>query len=249
MQKIRLGFSVLALVISLSVTSAAAGKDNYPRFLTDCGNESACVKMDINFGKKSPKSVVAKRKELGDGHSDFLLKVRGKLAGKSEKAHRVWFKAFTDGMDCNGFGQGMVPSKGFSSKGNPILLTDKGELELTDSSLRIGCSGCLKLYDGKSRQLVKTLVSPATDTTSAGYEMEDFSYNEKGEILLRTKKECLVLDNKRKFETRPSNNFRRMKNIGSYEKKVGGFVFEPGEWLFEVPGSKYLLFMVWMPCG
>ena len=176
------------LVLTLALLSSSAASDGRGE-MVPC-QSSGCVLMILDLGSAPKDHTVVDRKRRDDGFTDFTLHVRGRLDSGDIQSFTLLFRGYTDGIHCSDFGQGNVWVSGFSSALNPILSTSLGMLEVTDNSLRVGCSDCLTVeVDGASRRFT----SPSWDLTLTGHGPGDFFSDDAGNAYVRQGAACVQL--------------------------------------------------------
>lgn len=183
--------AVGALVIQLFLAGAAAEEPELV-LMSECTPGEACIPMLLNFGPRGEGALIS-TKPLPEGFTAFIVRVRGKLADAEPREHRVLIRGYTDGIECCDFGQTNVAVLGYSQQSQPILATSSGSLTVEDQSLRVGCSGCVKVFDSKSGKVLATYPSPSWDLTLTGHRKADLSASELGELYIRTSSTCMQL--------------------------------------------------------
>jgi hypothetical protein len=226
------------LSVFLFVDSALA--TDLPVLLENCPEDDICLQMDINLGKRDRVEVIEKEVRYGS-YSDYILSVRGKLNGGPEKMHRLKYRSWTDGIECNDFGQGRVAVRGFTPKFNPLLLTSSGVIEITNEAFKIGCKDCVKLYEKSNKKIVRMVLAPSWDMTIIGYSDAIVTYSENGEIFLKNQNACISLSNNTLFKVANPENCIQPEMVGHYKKDIFGLEISPGDWVYYIKGSKYFI--------
>lgn len=126
--------------------------------------EKACVSMELDT---LDKSIIVDKKTMGS-ETEYTLKVFGKLDREIEKEHILKLIGSEENKGCTAFGRGTVAVLGFSSMGNPIIHTERGNLELTSKLLTVGSYNIQivnlntmekEAYRSKSRDMTAAAVS------------------------------------------------------------------------------------------
>ena len=225
------------------------------RLLNDCPDtQYTCVEMLLNlgdrlYGKFDPYRDFQQGEMDKTGYSEFIIPVEGRLNGTDAGFYRLFFRAYTDGINCTDFGQGNVASLGFSVAENPVLLTDAGPLELVDSSLDVGCSECGRLISKDTGEAVREFTTPSWDLSLVGLtgRMENhFVFDDEARIFLRyyssgKASRCLRIPDDKFFRTVDAAHCATTTRFVVYPETLanGGVDIEsePGVWILENSGS------------
>jgi hypothetical protein len=149
-------------------------------------------------------------------------------------------------LECGRFGDAVAAVPGFAGSGNPILLTDAGEVEIGEEALIVGCRDCLRLLDPVTKKAVYKAATPSWDLRSIGYKREEFRYNDRGEVYLVRGNRCLKISGKERFKLSPKERCSTpIEEIGNYgrQPKGTGMSLKPAEWLYRSPPSRLLMFL------
>ncbi len=176
-------------LLAMLLLPALVRADSDQITLMDCGKETKCIPMQLNLSDAKKQEVAVGKKDLPGGYTQFALKVRGNLGGKSALL-TVYFKGYTDGIDCSSFGQGNVGFLGNSSAGNPIVTTSSGPLEILDQDLIVGCKDCIQ--DAKQAGKA-TYLSTSWDLTLTNKKESDFIVDKAGNEFIQQDSNCLLV--------------------------------------------------------
>ena len=231
---------IFFLWLCMFTNSAVA--DEHPVLLDTCPQNTTCLHMSINIGNINRDQLVESEVTKGS-YSDFILTVWGKLNDMPERMHRLRYRSFTDGITCNDFGQGIVAVRGFSSISNPLLLTSSGIIEITNNSIRVGCSDCAKLYKKTDNKLVQSTLTPGFYMTRLGYGDAKVTYSENGEIYLWNQNRCITLTENSLFKLVDPKRCIEPEIVGHYNQSAFGIEPAPAEWILDIKGSRYFVFV------
>ena len=178
------GVTFIAILLLPGLAHADSGQIT----ILDCDNEIRCIPMELDISDAKKQEVVVSKKELSNGYTLFELKLHGNLKGKSALL-TVYFKGYTDGIECSGFGQGNAGFLGNSLAGNPIVRTSSGPLELLGQDLTVGCKDCIReaKNDGKS------YLSTSLDLTLTNKKESDFTVDKTGNQFIQQSTSCLLV--------------------------------------------------------
>lgn len=187
--------------------------------------KDACVSMDINILDKSLITDVSQ--------DTYTLKLFGKLDKKAEAEHTLTYQGKES---CPSTALGTVAVLGFSKKGNPIIVTDEGDLELTSKLVTVGTYN-FGLYNTETKERTPVLGRSATIDKSALIRIQ---FDNSGHIYFLDGFEC--------FEFRKNNLFRKVdiKNCNNKKKEISDlekldFRLRGAEKAFELKDSRYVL--------
>lgn len=132
-------YLIFILLASLSIQSLAETKaKEEPKDIVLSRNcrkaDRACVSMDADV---LDKKIIVDQKKIGN-ETEYTVKVYGKFDKQPEKEHLV--KLVGSDAGCTAFGHATVAVLGFTSAGNPILMTEDGNLELTSRLFTVGAN-------------------------------------------------------------------------------------------------------------
>jgi hypothetical protein len=199
-------YLALALVAVASATATAQTL----QVQTTCRGNSACAKMTIDAASPAELTVVGPQNTAG--YTMFELRVRGALAGEPETEHRLRLSGYTDGIQCGRFGQATAAVVGHGTGGAPVVLTDRGPLEIRDTVLEVGCRACAHIHEASTERLVATLRTPGWDLTLAGTNEDSLVVTDNGELVFLTQGRFLQLSAAGPFrwvsQPRPTRRYR-----------------------------------------
>ena len=205
-----------------------------------CGDESACLIMDANFGVLT-KSSILKEEPREQGYTEYYIKIIGNPMGEVPAEHTLRVNVFTDGMICTDLGS--VAVYGFSEKMNPIIKTNLGKFEVSDPYLTVGCKGCAKLYKKTDNKLVQSTLTPGWDMSQVGYQDAKVTYSENGEIYLWNQNRCITLTENSIFKLVDPKRCIEPEVVGHYNQSAFGIEPAPAEWILDIKGSRYFAFV------
>lgn len=240
-----------ALVVSLSFSSpfyghaqtASAEPENTDIIISrNCRKaDKACISMELDL---LDKKLITDKKPAGS-ETEYTIKAFGKLDREAEKEHTLKFVGGTEDKGCTAFGKGTAAILGFSSQGNPIVHTDKGNLELTSKLFRLGANN-IQIVNLNSLKR-DGYPSKSLDMTPAAVSRIHFDSN--GDLYFLDGFEC--------FEFRKKESFRKvelkkcesrkseMKDISLLEKiKIG-----PKQTVYEIKDSSYIMIIDMTSCS
>ena len=206
--------------------------------ISDKCSMDECVIMDINWGRKRPKFWTKK----SGSHTIFTFKVEGKLNDKKLKLYHIELKGFTDGMECGDFGQSSVAVLG-TAKGNPLIETSSGILEIVDNSIFVGCSDCLQIIDEKTKKVLNKYFTPGWDLTLTGHKQTNFSYDNSNNVYILSRKKCLKIPKSGSFSKIKKEKCAPLSKIEHLGKQTGDFKPKPAERYYKLKGSKSILLL------
>ncbi len=204
-------YLIFSLLVIFSINSYAQTKPVAEPESTDllvsrnCRKaEKACVSMELDTVDKS---IITDKKPVG-GETEYSLKVFGKLEREVEKEHVLKFIGGGEEKGCTVFGRGTAAVMGFSSMGNPILLTDKGNLELTSKLMTVGASN-IQIVNLNSLKR-EAYLSKSHDMTPAA--ISRIHFDSSGDLYFIDGTEC--------FEFRKKEAFRKVDIKKCESKKI-----------------------------
>jgi hypothetical protein len=159
--------------------------------------------MILNYGELGKKALVHFI-TLPDGFTLFTLRVHGRLAGGGLGDHRIVVRGYPAGIDCCDFGQANAAVLGFARSGKPVLLMNRGALEVSDESVKVGCSGCISVTDTANGKLVATYPSPAWALHLTGRDETDFHLANSGDLFLQQGNSCVQIFRNAMFRVVPA---------------------------------------------
>ena len=265
---------ILTLFFLFESTRLIAQTPTVIRALTECpDNYDNCLAMDLNY--RDPKfadSVLISEEEvlveevyetdtLIWPFTDNTLYLYGRLNGGELKDYHLVFRSYWDGAECTDFGQGEIATIGFNSNKEPIVLTDKGELQLEQTPLRVGCNNCVALIN-KNTLTVTWHVSP----TWSLWRGMNFVCNKNGDVYFSLvpnstehERKCFKLSSDSYF-LRVDESFcdlpplkRASKDIVEFIRNARVFKDEDTNErlqydLFAIEGTSYLIFIYGIKC-
>ncbi|MES2769372.1 MAG: hypothetical protein V4596_09510 [Bdellovibrionota bacterium] len=166
--------------------------------------EKACVSMELDTVDKS---LIVDRKPV-NGETEYTLKVFGKLEKEAEKEHILKFIGGGDEKGCTVFGRGTAAVMGFSPMGNPIVLTDRGNLELTSKLITMGASNIQMVNLNSLKR--EAYLSKSQDMTPAA--ISRIHFDSSGDLYFIDGTEC--------FEFRKKEAFRKVDIKKCESKKI-----------------------------
>lgn len=251
---------VFAAIFPGAVSAASAAEPKALHFLDKCGERINCVDMalylssspgyggDDIVGRSSREEI-----ETVDGETrtypyvDFEIEVTARLAGGRMQRHVVVVEAYDDGIDCTGFGNFTAPVVGFSGDGNPILLTEAGELELVEGIIEVGCKSCIEVVERESKSTVARHVSPAWDLTFSNIAEESFSYDDSG-VYIRRGGYCVKLKHNGNFAAVDSTLCVQVQRRRGEILGIPGMARGPASVLLDNAKSRYLMVLYHGAC-
>ncbi len=163
-------------------------------------NQSACLEMNFDISLSSDISSILVNEDITTrGYATYTLKLKGSLNNSEEDIHEIIFESYKGGMNCSEFGVANVAVKGYSLAGNPILMTSKGALELTDTNVQIGCKDCLGIIKENS-DVVESFDTPHFDLRRVKLDPFSFALSSEGSLFIRKdSEECILFNSKGNF--------------------------------------------------
>jgi hypothetical protein len=146
--------------------------------LSKC-ERKGCLIMDLST---SGPPTAEKKRVLKNLREELTFSVRGKSGSGPERSFQVIFHRKPGLPECQGLGP--VAVLGIKDD-HPILSTNAGPIEVTDGSLVVGCTGCVRVVDPKEGKTVAEPPSPSRDLSHFGYSPGDFTVEKSGTVWLR----------------------------------------------------------------
>lgn len=251
------------VLLFLPAGVVSAGGPNILTPLTECpATHPACMLFDIYF--KTPGTTIDDRppytviiSEDPDRYDKFdipiVAEVRGRLNGGSEVVHRV---AFPDGrgseMVCQDTWAATV---GVDSDGQGIILTDQGELKITDTTIRVGIRSSLKIIDGTSLEEFEH----ATPEWQSHFFRDKLAVSRDGRTYWRQTNICLDIDSGARFkqvsdklcdgaQLHParSETVEKVRRTGRYiDDHEAEYLWH---YLWEIEGSNHIVYLYPIAC-
>lgn len=240
--------SILLGLFLMGAQALAVPKEIHIR--SKCEDRADCVVMLVHLDEAS--SVPVRVAPTKNGRN-FYLTLKGKKAGEKEMRPLVLVLGAPpeSELECSRFGDAVAAVAGFTGSGQPILLTDAGEIEVGEKSFSVGCQDCLRLLDPATKAPLHKITTPAWDLRYIGYKQEDFRYNDRGEVYLAVKGRCIRISGKQRFEPSPAEKCSSpLKMLGNSMKQPRGtgLILEPAEWLYKAGNSRLLMFLEYGAC-
>ncbi|WP_027707849.1 hypothetical protein [Zooshikella ganghwensis] len=179
------------LITGLSLSfHATAGKPEALVLMAECpAHLSECVTMSLNLGSVDWEDYIEREIMLTPSYTLVSFPVRGTLANDNKtKRYHVAKAIFTQGLGCSDLDH--VAVVGYSTEGDPILLTKKGEFTVKDIRLSIGCEQCLQLIDD-NLNLIAEYTTPAWDLSLVDLEPKNLTWNQEGALFIQHHGNCL----------------------------------------------------------
>lgn len=236
--------TIVTLAGFLVSAPACSAQQSLPVVLTSCPDDTpACVAMSLDVPSDSMLDAQRNpRSEDAGGYSTFQLTLSGNLEKHPQDSITIIIRGYTAGLVCSVFGQARAAVVGYTPAREPILLTTMGRLVVRDSRLEVGCPTCGRLLARSSGDTVVVVRTPGWDLSLAGHGHLDFSYGDDGTLyLLATEHGCVALPRASDFAMADSGRCAPARQIGNGERQVPGFQLDPGEWLLDHPGARYVL--------
>lgn len=188
------------------------------------------------------KKIIADQKKVG-GETEYTLKVYGKLDKQAEKEFTV--KLVGSEGKCSAFGHATVAVMGFSSSGNPILLTDKGNLELTSKLFRVGANN-LQIVNLKTMKR-EGYLSKSEDLDRSSIAKTHFDSN--GNVYFLDGLECFELRKKellRKVDLKKCESKKtEVEDVNKFDK----FKLKDHQKAYELKDSNYIMILTTDVCS
>lgn len=172
--------SLVGLALALALTPYTG--HTQLRLLSDCGSHAACVPMTIDLVGHERVDPLTAPDSLW--FATFSVPVMGRLGGGPVAKHELLVRGYVGGMECSAFGQASTAVVGHSEKGHPILVTEGGMLEVTDSIFRVGCPECGRVVDTSTGLLVATHRTPGWDLTLVNTQPDSLMVSANGELVI-----------------------------------------------------------------
>jgi hypothetical protein len=239
---------MLAFFLGVLLTSAQGlGSPTEAYIHPSCDGRADCIVMALDLDEEKAGSIPIKVVP-GKGSRRFYMTVKGRLPGESRLRPLVLILRASPESEgeCSRFGDAVAAVLGFATSGNPILLTDAGEVEISEEALIVGCRDCLRLLDPVTKTAVYKATTPSWDLWSIGYKQEEFRYNDRGEVYLARGDRCLKISGKERFKLSPKDRCSTsIQEIGNYgrQPKGTGMILQPAEWLYRSRTSRLLMFL------
>lgn len=205
--------------------------------LAQCPSEvPTCVRMtlDDTTRDQSLAGIVMD----SSGYAWFRLAVRAQVGDRAPVDTALFLHSNVEGMICSALGTATAAVIGFSSLGEPIILTTQGPVTIVQSTLRLGCPDCAVLLAGPAMDTVAALRTPAWDFTEVGREFTDLSFNDSGTLFLRNESGCVELAAASRFVAAPDSACAPMAKLGSILDQPTQNSLEPHWMLFGSPGQR-----------
>tara|TARA_B100000315_G_scaffold45399_1_gene40196 strand:+ start:214 stop:1074 length:861 start_codon:yes stop_codon:yes gene_type:complete len=194
-------------------------------------------------------------------YDDITFYVYGRLNGGELKDYHLVFRSFVDGIDCTDFGQGEIATIGFNNNKEPIVLTNKGELQLEQTTLSVGCNNCVALIN-KNTLTVSWHVSP----TWSLWRGMNFVCNKNGDVYFSLvpdstehERKCFKLSSDSYF-LRVDESFCDLPPLKRASKDIVEFIRNARVFkdeytnerlqydLFAIEGTSYIIFIYGIKC-
>lgn len=197
MKKLILSLIIFGSVSSFAQTHGAVKAEEAPKDIIihrNCrkAENKPCISLDFDT---LDKKIIADQKKMGSD-TEYTLKIFGKLDRGAEKEHLVKFIG-SEG-NCTNFGKGTAGVLGFSNSGNPIVLTEEGNLEITSKFVRVGANN-IQIANTKGFQR-EAFLSRSINTDP--YAISRIHFDSSGDAYLLDGMEC--------FEIRKRDLFRKV---------------------------------------
>ncbi|MGI0117540.1 hypothetical protein [Zooshikella sp. RANM57] len=191
---------ITGFIAGLSLSfQATASKVEPLVLLAECpAHLLECVTMSLNLSSVDWDDYIEREAMLTPSYTLVSFPVRGTLPNdKKTKRYHVTKAIFTQGLGCSDLDH--VAVVGYSTEGDPILLTKTGEFTVKDIRLSIGCEQCLQLLDD-NLNLVTEYTTPAWDLSLVELEPKDLTWNQKGNLFIKKQGNCLRWNNNNRFQ-------------------------------------------------
>lgn len=190
-----------------------------------------CVSLDFNT---LDKKIIVDQKKMG-GDTEYTLKLFGKLDRGAEKEHLVKFIG-SEGS-CTSFGKGTVAVLGFSTSGNPVVLTDQGSFEITSKFVSVGANN---IHIANTKGFKKeAFISRSINTDP--YAISRIHFDSSGDLYLLDGTECFEL---RKRELLRKVDIKRCESKKTEAKDVTLFErlkIKENQKVYEIKDSNHVL--------
>lgn len=210
--------------------------------LTQCPSEvPTCVRMtlDDTTRDQSRAGLVMD----SSGYAWIRLAVRAQVGDRAPADTALVLHSKVDGMACSALGAATAAVLGFSSLGEPIILTTQGPVTIVQSTLRLGCPDCAVLLAGPAMDTVAARRTPAWDFAEVGRRMTDLGFNDSGTLFLRNESGCVELAAASRFVAAPDSACAPMAELGSFLRQPATIRLEPAERLFGGLGQRNRLLL------
>lgn len=200
-----------------------------------------CISMELNV---LDKKIIVSKNQVG-AETEFTLKLFGKLSREVEKEHVVKFLASGEEKGCTTFGKSPVAVLGFSNSGNPIVLTDKGALELTSKLVTVGAKNIEIVNLNNLKR--ESVLSKSLDMTPAA--ISKIHFDSSGSVYFIDGIECFNL---RKNELLRKVDIKRCESKKSELKetsKIEKIRLKPNQNVYELKDSSTIMILDMTTCS
>ncbi len=202
---------LLPILLLLSASAAAGGDPAIITPLTDCPSvRPACMVFHI---------YLTTPEVNGEGHAPYtkvismdpdrydlpiIADVLGRLNGGPETIHRIAFRNRQGALYCQDSSAATVAA---GKNGQGTILTDQGELEITDPSVRVGTRKSLAVIDRKTLKETRH----ATPQWQSHFFLDQLAMARGGRAYWRERNACLDIDGGPRFKQVPATHCRGAK--------------------------------------
>lgn len=203
--------------------------------------DKACVSMEFNV---LDKTLIQSKNNVGS-EVEYTIKAFGKLDREVEKEHTLKFTGEDESKGCTAFGKANAAVMGFTSLGNPILHTDKGNLELTSKLFTVGANNIQIVNLNNLKR--ESYLSKSSDMTPA--VVSRIHFDSGGDVYLLDGFECFELRKKevlRKVDIRKCESKKfEMKDTSKLEK----IKLKPNQNVYEIKDNPYIMILDMTSCS
>lgn len=202
--------------------------------------DKACISMELDI---LDKKLITDKKPAGP-EIEYTIKAFGKLEREAEKEHTLKFVGGTEDKGCTAFGKGTAAIMGFSSLGNPIVLTDKGNLELTSKLFTLGANNIQIVNLNNMKR--EAYPSKSLDMTPAAVSRIHFDSG--GDLYFLDGFECFEFRKKEAFRKVDLKKCESKKFEMKDTSKLEKVKLKPNQNVYEIKDNPYIMILDMTSC-
>jgi len=203
--------------------------------------DKACVSMELNV---LDKSLIKSKNPIGS-EVEYTIKAFGKLDREVEKEHILKFVGEDEGKGCTAFGKANAAVMGFSSQGNPILHTEKGNLELTSKLFTVG-SNNIQIVNLNTLKR-ESFLSKSSDMTPG--VISRIHFDSGGDVYFLDGFECFEIRKKEAFRKVDLKKCESKKFEMKDTSKLEKVKLKPNQSVYEIKDNPYIMIIDMTSCS
>ena len=230
----------------VGVSSAIA--ESRVRLLDECPDDRACLLATLDDASDPEEGYEVRVERESPGElGDFVVTVRGRLNQSRERSLDLIFPVSGGELFCTDFIQSTVPWAGFSATGNPILLTEKGDFELTGNSPVVGCTDCLRLKREPYGNIIASFTTPSWALSLTRLDTNDFSWTDDGQAYVQFGEACVQLSQHDLFRFAPPNRCALRAEFKGFNPAIDQSKEGP-DLMLRIEGSNVTSYLITAAC-